>query len=158
MIESSPLRVVAVVIAVSLLTTACASRSPAPLRSPEPAEPAAGTQSVAEPAPAAAPETPTSDKSAATPNEGASLPRSAVPTLGSKDEVEVLGDKLDGALGLSTPDCGTAWALRDRICDLTQRICDLAARSAEQDVAERCTDGRARCEHATSRVRAVCAE
>lgn len=71
-------------------------------------------------------------------------------------DVETWDKQLDGVLTLSTPDCNSAWALRDRICDLAQRLCDLAARSAEPDVADRCTDGRARCERATTRVRAAC--
>jgi len=74
------------------------------------------------------------------------------------DDAEALGRALENALSLSAPDCTTAWALRDRICDLSQRLCDLAGRSAEPDVAERCTDGRGRCERATTRVRAACAE
>jgi hypothetical protein len=73
-------------------------------------------------------------------------------------EIETWDKQLDGALTLSTPDCNTSWALRDRICDLAQRLCDLAARSAEPEVADRCTDGRARCERATTRVRAACPE
>jgi hypothetical protein len=72
------------------------------------------------------------------------------------DDIDALGKKLEGALSLSAPDCTTAWSLRDRICDLADRICDLAARSAERDIAERCADGRTRCERATSRVRESC--
>jgi len=72
------------------------------------------------------------------------------------DEIDSLSRRLEGALTLSTPDCTSAWSLRDRICDLADRICDLAGRSAERDVAERCSDGRARCERATSRVRESC--
>lgn len=75
-----------------------------------------------------------------------------------EDELELLTRKIDGALALSTPNCTTAWSLRDRICDLAQRLCDLAARSAEPEMAERCTDGRDRCERATARVRAGCAD
>jgi hypothetical protein len=72
------------------------------------------------------------------------------------DEIDNLSKRLEGTLALSTPDCTSAWSLRDRICDLADRICDLAGRSAEQDVAERCNDGRARCQRATSRVRETC--
>jgi hypothetical protein len=72
------------------------------------------------------------------------------------EEIDSLSKRLEGALALSTPDCTSAWSLRDRICDLADRICDLANRSAERDVAERCSDGRARCERATSRVRESC--
>ncbi len=86
------------------------------------------------------------------------MPRSTGGVSGEADDFERLGQRLDGALALSAPDCTTAWALRDKICDLSQRLCDLAARSAEPEVAERCTDGRGRCEKATSRVRAACAE
>jgi hypothetical protein len=72
------------------------------------------------------------------------------------DEIDALTRRLEGALSLSTPDCTSAWSLRDRICDLADRICDLANRSAERDVAERCSDGRSRCQRATSRVRESC--
>ncbi len=71
-------------------------------------------------------------------------------------DIETWDHQLDGVLTLSTPDCNTAWALRDRICDLAQRLCDLATRSAEPELADRCTDGRARCDRATTRVRASC--
>jgi hypothetical protein len=71
-------------------------------------------------------------------------------------EFDALTRQLDGALALSTPNCGVAWSLRDRICDLANRICDMAARSAEPEVTERCTDGRVRCERATARVRSSC--
>ena len=73
-------------------------------------------------------------------------------------DIALFDQKLDGVLALAAPDCTTAWALRDRICDLAQRLCDLADRSAEPDVAERCADGRARCGHATERVRAACGD
>jgi hypothetical protein len=72
------------------------------------------------------------------------------------DEIDALTRRLEGTLSLSTPDCTSAWSLRDRICDLADRICDLANRSAERDVAERCSDGRSRCQRATSRVRESC--
>ena len=71
-------------------------------------------------------------------------------------DIETWDAQLDSALTLSAPDCNTAWALRDRICDLAQRLCDVASRSAEPEVADRCADGRARCERATTRVRATC--
>jgi hypothetical protein len=77
---------------------------------------------------------------------------------GEQGDVEALDRRLDGALSLAAPDCTTAWSLRDRICDLAQRLCDLAGRSAEPEVADRCADGRARCERATGRVRAACAD
>lgn len=98
---------------------------------------------------------------AAAPAPAAEMPRSTS-REGSRteqgDELDLLGRKLDGALALSAPDCTSAWALRDRICDLAQRLCDLAARSAEPEMAERCSDGRGRCERATSRVRASCSD
>jgi hypothetical protein len=74
------------------------------------------------------------------------------------DELDALGAEFDRAVSLATGDCTTPWALRDRICDLAQRLCDIAERSAEPDVQERCKDGRLRCERATARVRAACAE
>lgn len=95
----------------------------------------------------------------AAPAGGAALPGST--TREGKggepmDEIDALTKRFEGALSLSTPDCTSAWSLRDRICDLADRICDLANRSAERDVAERCTDGRSRCQRATSRVRESC--
>lgn len=99
---------------------------------------------------------------AGAPAPGASYgraPSSAPQEEGSGSaDIETWSKQLDGVLALSAPDCTTAWALRDRICDLAQRLCDVAGRSAEPEVAERCTDGRARCERATTRVRASCAE
>jgi hypothetical protein len=77
---------------------------------------------------------------------------------GDVDDLDALGGKLDRALSLAAPDCTLSWSLRDRICDLSQRLCDIAARSAEPDVADRCRDGRVRCERATARVRSACAE
>lgn len=127
--------------------------------------PAAPAQSEAAPqrstdaegtsAPAGAP------ASAAAPAPAANMPRSTSATgtrAEQPDDLDFLTRKLDGALSLSAPDCTTAWALRDRICDLAQRLCDLAARSAEPEMAERCSDGRGRCERATTRVRASCSD
>ena len=74
------------------------------------------------------------------------------------DDIDALTRSLDRTLRLSVPDCGSAASLRDRICDLAQRICDIAARSSETEVAERCTDGKRRCERATASVRATCAD
>ena len=107
---------------------------------------------------------PAEDREEAAPASGAAAPAAAPSPSSTKAEsnraapadIEVWGRKLDNALTLSTPDCGTAWMLRDRICDLAQRLCDIAGRSAEPEVAERCTDGRSRCERATARVRAAC--
>jgi hypothetical protein len=94
----------------------------------------------------------------AAPSGGAALPGSMKHEGKGEplDEIDTLSRRLEGALSLSTPDCTSAWSLRDRICDLADRICDLAGRSAERDVAERCNDGRSRCQRATSRVRESC--
>ncbi|HVW26273.1 MAG TPA: hypothetical protein VHC69_12955 [Polyangiaceae bacterium] len=115
---------------------------------------------------AAPPAAPPSDVSGEAPAaNAASAPEPAAPSSTKQDreksalpEIETWGRQLESALTLSAPDCSTAWSLRDRICDLAQRLCDIAARSAEPEVAERCTDGRARCERATTRVRASCPE
>jgi hypothetical protein len=72
-------------------------------------------------------------------------------------DMDALVRQMESALTLATPDCTTAWALRDKICDLAQRLCDIAGRSAEPEVDDRCTDGKSRCERATARVRAGCA-
>jgi hypothetical protein len=128
-------------------------------------EPAAPSPTpAAEPAPPA----PANDEATEAPASGAAAPAAQGPYAPSSTkaeseraappEMETWGRQLDGALTLSTPDCSMAWALRDKICDLAQRLCDIAGRSAEPEVAERCTDGRSRCERATSRVRAGCAE
>jgi hypothetical protein len=114
------------------------------------------------PATEAAPAENANDRVVSAPAAGAAPAPEAPSSVRSEREtktlpdIELWGKQLDGALTLSTPDCNTAWALRDRICDLAQRLCDLASRSAEPEVADRCTDGRARCERATARVRAAC--
>jgi hypothetical protein len=150
----------------------CSARKEQPARAPE----APGSSTEAAPAESektaapAAEGAPASDMAPSAPAAGAGMPHSAVqkdkgaPVMQEKrrvdapDEIETLGRALEGALALAAPDCTTAWSLRDRICDLSQRLCDIAGRSAEPDVAERCTDGRSRCERATARVRAACAE
>jgi hypothetical protein len=163
-----------VTICVAVSLTGCAGRT-APSATPAP-EPAPASEKAApaadEEAAPATPSAPSRATSGALPQAppppapaGAAPPSSMhgegarAGTLESAPQDIVLFDqKLDGVLALAAPDCTTAWALRDRICDLAQRLCDLADRSAEPDVAERCTDGRARCAHATERVRAACGE
>ena len=141
--------------ALALLASGCGGSVP-PARSPEaPAEKAAPSpvqsdeENAAE-APAGAAAPPAGYAPSSTRPEGE---ESARPS-----DIETWSRQLEGALALSAPDCTTAWALRDRICDLAQRLCDVAGRSAEPEIAERCTDGRARCQRATTRVRASCAE
>jgi hypothetical protein len=75
-----------------------------------------------------------------------------------QSDLDALAARLDGVVALSTPDCPTAWALRDQICDLSRHLCDVATKSRESDVAERCADGKARCDRATAKVRAVCSK
>lgn len=129
-----------------------ASQAPAATEAaPQRALDAEGPPGAAAGAPAAA-RAPASEPSMPATTKGESTPGA------QEDELELLTRKIDGALALSTPNCTTAWSLRDRICDLAQRLCDLAARSAEPEMAERCTDGRDRCERATARVRAGCAD
>lgn len=114
----------------------------------------------------AAPSSLESQDAAEAPAAGAAAPAPGYPSSATRPEeegarsadIETWSKQLEGALALSAPDCTTAWALRDRICDLAQRLCDVAGRSAEPEIAERCTDGRSRCERATSRVRASCAD
>ena len=138
-----------------LLASGCGGSS-APARSPEaPAEKAAPSslesQDAAEEAPAPGAAAPAAGYApSSTRPEGEQAARAS--------DIETWSKQLEGALALSAPDCTTAWALRDRICDLAQRLCDVAGRSAEPEVAERCTDGRSRCERATTRVRASCAD
>ena len=141
----------------ALLAAGCGG-SAAPARSPEaPAEkaaPSAGeSQDAAEEAPAAGAPAPAAGYGRA---PSSTKPEGEGAAQGT--DIEAWSKQLEGALALSAPDCTTAWALRDRICDLAQRLCDVAGRSAEPEVAERCTDGRARCQRATTRVRASCAE
>lgn len=140
-----------------LLATGCGPSTP-PARSPEaPAEKAAPSslesQDAAEEAPAAGAPAPAAGYGRA---PSSTEPEGEAAARGS--DIETWSKQLEGALALSAPDCTTAWALRDRICDLAQRLCDIAGRSAEPEVAERCTDGRTRCQRATTRVRASCAE
>ncbi len=144
----------------SLVAAGCSAGHPAPAapnRAPAtesvaPASPAPADADRAEEAPASGAPAP--------PPAGASAPSStkAESERAGPSDMDVWGRQLENALTLSAPDCSTAWALRDRICDLAQRLCDIAGRSAEPEVAERCSDGRARCERATTRVRAGCAE
>lgn len=65
-------------------------------------------------------------------------------------------DALHDALGLASVDCGDARALRDRICELGERICDLADDLDDEVTADRCEDGRHRCERARQRVADRC--
>lgn len=65
-------------------------------------------------------------------------------------------DALHDALGLASVDCGDARDLRDRICELGERICDLADDLDDDVTADRCEDGRHRCEHARQRVADRC--
>lgn len=139
------------VIALVLLGCAASKKTAEAPASAESQQDASKAESAPEPAAEGASGAPAADAPAG-------MPRSTAAESRDADDFERLGQRLDGALALSTPDCTTAWALRDKICDLSQRLCDLAARSAEPEVAERCTDGRGRCERATTRVRATCAE
>jgi hypothetical protein len=135
-----------------LAISGCGGSQPAPA---SPARPATGTPEnlqdtqVSAPAEGLAP-APAAPAEAEAPSTTKARDRSTL------SEVETWDKQLDGVLTLSTPDCNSAWALRDRICDLAQRLCDLASRSAEPEVADRCSDGRGRCERATTRVRAAC--
>jgi hypothetical protein len=114
----------------------------------------AGDAEAEETAPSAAPA-----EAGAGPMPGsAQKSRSARDEPGAAGDIERLSAELESALRLSTPDCTTAWSLRDRICDLADRLCDMAERSAEPEVQERCSDGKSRCERATARVRAGCAD
>lgn len=64
---------------------------------------------------------------------------------------------LDNATTLAAVDCTSARDLRDRICELSSRICDIASDNPDdQPTAERCADGRARCEGASDRVAQSC--
>jgi len=138
----------------ALFGSGCGASTPA--RSPEaPAEKAAPSSvesQDAESTPAAGAPAPN-----AAPGYAPSTTRPEEERAGASD-IETWSKQLEGALALSAPDCTTAWALRDRICDLAQRLCDVAGRSAEPELVERCTDGRSRCERATTRVRASCAD
>jgi hypothetical protein len=139
----------------ALVVAGCGASTPPPAQTP------AGAGEKAAPAPAADLTEEQSVTSGAPAPEAAAPPSSlhaeGAPRAPASD-MEGLARQLENALTLSAPDCSTAWALRDKICDLAQRLCDMAGRSAEPEVAERCTDGRARCEKATTRVRAGCAD
>jgi hypothetical protein len=155
-------------LAVALMSVACA---PGRSSEPPPASPASETKPV-ESTPSgdtAVPPRASSDeaapRSALQPAPAAGAPMTGSMTKpeaegmrAKSDELDTLDAEFEHAVSLSSSDCTTPWALRDRICDLAQRLCDIAERSAEVDVQERCKDGRARCERATARVRAACAE
>ncbi len=54
--------------------------------------------------------------------------------------------ELTAARATTAPDCPRACALAANVCALAERICVIAARyPAEDPVARRCADGRARC-------------
>ena len=151
----------------AVLVVACGApgKEAAPAQTPA-SQPAYGAPAQSESAPKdeeaagdrASGVSPSAAPAPAAPSGGAALPGSTKREGKGEpaDEIDTLSRRLEGALSLATPDCTSAWSLRDRICDLADRICDLASRSAERDVAERCSDGRVRCEHATSRVRESC--
>ena len=131
----------------------------------KPAQSAPATESTA-PAPAEQEES--LDRAGAAPAPQAAPPAAGAPMPSSSKaegeraavapDMDAWARQMESALTLATPDCTTAWALRDKICDLAQRLCDIAGRSAEPEVADRCTDGKSRCARATARVRAGCAE
>ena len=140
-------------VGLALLDSGCAPKAPASSpQAPEKAAPSSVESQDAEGAPAAGAPAPSPAPGYA-PSTTRPEEESARPS-----DIETWSKQLEGALALSAPDCTTAWALRDRICDLAQRLCDVAGRSAEPELAERCTDGRSRCERATTRVRASCAD
>jgi hypothetical protein len=144
-----------VTMAPALCAIACgAPRAPEPKTSAEPPKAPYGApaaEGAIQPSPQSAP---------ADASESKDMPSSAEreKSYADVDDIDALTRSLDRTLRLSVPDCGSAASLRDRICDLAQRICDIAARSAETEVAERCTDGKRRCERATASVRATCAD
>jgi hypothetical protein len=63
---------------------------------------------------------------------------------------------LDESLALATPDCPTARALRDRICELSGRLCALSQSDPTPEMTSACADGHARCNKAKERVSASC--
>jgi hypothetical protein len=66
-------------------------------------------------------------------------------------------DELTAARAATAPDCPRACALAANVCALAERICVIAARyPAEDPVARRCADGRARCARARSSVIPTC--
>ena len=172
--RAAPRRSFAVTALALVLGAGCASHPPpapgSPAEAPGPAgesteaeksvtpeeAPRGGAGAASTPAPAAAPAP-----------RALSLPRSTedrrTKDLGparragdEADDLDALTRSFEGSLALSVPDCSTAWAMRDRICDLADRLCDLAGRSEEPELADRCTDGRARCVRATAHVKDAC--
>ena len=66
-------------------------------------------------------------------------------------------DELTAARTATAPDCARACALAANVCALAERICIIAARyPAEDPVARRCADGRARCTRARAAVVPMC--
>jgi hypothetical protein len=66
-------------------------------------------------------------------------------------------DELTAARAATAPDCPRACGLAANVCALAERICVIAARyPAEDPVARRCADGRARCARARAAVVPTC--
>ncbi|HLK91795.1 MAG TPA: hypothetical protein VKZ18_18030 [Polyangia bacterium] len=77
------------------------------------------------------------------------------------DEAESAQRRAEGELGAAwaaaAPDCPRACELAANVCALAERICAIAARyPAEDPVASRCADGRARCARAEAAVAGPC--
>jgi hypothetical protein len=85
--------------------------------------------------------------------------REEISTMDAAHATAALADAfraLDDTLALATPDCPTARALRDRICELSAKLCALSGAQPGPEIASACADGRARCDRARERVSAAC--
>ena len=136
----STLTLAGLLAALSMSLTSCARRE-----APAPA-------SEALPAPSAVP------KAAARGELPTSL-RDDISTMDAAHATAALADAvraLDDTLALATPDCPTARALRDRICELSTKLCALSGAQPGPEIAAACADGRARCDRAKERVSAGC--
>ncbi len=72
-------------------------------------------------------------------------------------EQEASVEELETALARPEPDCAAACRLEGRICELSERICAIAERHpSDGETADRCRDGRGRCETARERVGETC--
>jgi hypothetical protein len=82
----------------------------------------------------------------------------AEPPPSSEPAVEDLDAALERALPAgAAADCDRAGQLRETICELSRRICATSERAPlDRDLAEKCADGKLRCERARARVDRSC--
>jgi len=74
-----------------------------------------------------------------------------------RDVASMEGEMADTLELSAGPDCGRAAQLAGRICELADRICDIADRHPDyEDVTDKCSSGRQRCEQANASMAEGC--